>query len=170
MRIIKLDAYETELVKIAQEVSFYLRKSNISKQDSLDISQDILVKLLESKIILSYDKLRSWFYRSAIRLYIDRYRRDKKYHELIQKSFFNEKDWLKYDDDSYSYLYESIEELSDHYQLVLDCYYFQGFTIKETAKLLGMSQSQVKTNLYRGRQQLKSILIQKGYYNEDKPI
>ncbi|MBJ8349166.1 RNA polymerase sigma factor [Streptococcus zalophi] len=168
MGIIKLDAYETELVKIAQEVSFYLRKSTISKEDSLDITQDILVKLLESEIILPLDKLRSWFYRSAIRLYIDRYRRDKKYHELIQKSFFNEKDWLKYDDDSYSYLYEAIEELSERYQLVLDCYYFQGFTIKETAKLLGMSQSQVKTNLYRGRQQLKTLLLQKGYNDGNK--
>nr|WP_213087393.1 sigma-70 family RNA polymerase sigma factor [Streptococcus pacificus] len=153
------------MIKIAREVSFYLRKSAISKEDSLDITQDILVKLLETDIVLPFDKLRSWFYRSAIRLYIDRYRRDKKYHELVQKAFFSDKDLLPYDDTSYAYLYEAIEELDERYQLVLDCFYFQGFSIKESAKILGMTQSQVKTNLHRGRQKLKMLLEKKGYSN-----
>ncbi len=43
-------------------------KSGASPTDSQDIAQDVLVKLLESDIVLPFEKLRAWLYRSAVRL------------------------------------------------------------------------------------------------------
>ncbi len=85
---IKLDQYAKEVIGIAEEISYYLQKSGASPADSQDIAQDVLVKLLESDIVLSFEKLRAWLYRSAVRAYIDKYRRDKRYHEILQKEFF----------------------------------------------------------------------------------
>lgn len=44
----KLDQYEKELVSIAEEIVYYLMRSGISKDDGMDVTQDVLVKMLES--------------------------------------------------------------------------------------------------------------------------
>ena len=67
----KLDQYEKELVSIAEEIVYYLMQSGVSKDDSLDVTQDVLVKMLESNFVLHREKIRSWMYRVAIRNYID---------------------------------------------------------------------------------------------------
>lgn len=74
----KLDQYEKELVSIAEEIVYYLMRSGISKDDGMDVTQDVLVKMLESNFVTPREKIRSWMYRVAIRNYIDSYRRGKK--------------------------------------------------------------------------------------------
>ncbi|MWV56975.1 RNA polymerase sigma factor [Streptococcus zhangguiae] len=163
----RFDEYEKEVMGIAKEISYYLQKSGANQADSDDIAQDILVKILEADIVLPFEKLRAWLYRSAIRAYIDRYRRDRRYHEIIQQEFFHKEKALKYDTADYGPLYEAVAELPTRYQSVLDCYYFQEMTTKEVAQVLGISQSLVKMNLYRGRKQLARLLKEKGYEYED---
>ena len=55
----KLDQYEKELVSIAEEIVYYLMRSGISKDDGMDVTQDVLVKMLESNFVLPREKLRS---------------------------------------------------------------------------------------------------------------
>lgn len=144
-----------------------MQKSGATLADSQDIAQDVLVKILETDIVLPFEKLRAWLYRSAVRAYIDKYRRDKHYHEILQKYFFRQDAYVKFDDHSYESLYLAVEELPAKYQMVLDLYYFQELSVKEIAEILGTSQSLVKVNLYRGRKQLAKLLNEKGYHYED---
>jgi RNA polymerase sigma-70 factor (ECF subfamily) len=46
---IKLDGYEVELLKFAQEIAYYLQKSGASAESAHDITQDVLVKMLENE-------------------------------------------------------------------------------------------------------------------------
>lgn len=158
---------EEVLAKLAQEVAYYLQKSGVLTADSEDIAQDIVIKFLESDLILPYDKLRAWLYRSAIRAYIDKYRRDKHYHELLSQDFFPKSQQSIYDQSDYAFLHEALAELNPSVAHLLDCYYFQGFSVKECAHILGMSQSKVKVTLYRGRKALKQRLKEKGYNDEN---
>lgn len=151
------------MIGIAKEISYYLQKSGASLADSQDIAQDVLVKILESDIVLPFEKLRAWLYRSAIRAYIDKYRRDKRYHDILQKEFFHTDCTVQYDNKVYEELYQAVAGLSDTYQLVIDLFYFQDMSIKEIARILGKSQSSIKINLYRGRKQLGKILKERGY-------
>lgn len=163
---IKLDEYETEVIGIAREIAYYLEKSGASQADSQDIAQDVLVKILESDIVLPFEKLRAWLYRSAVRSYIDKYRRDKRYHDLLQREFFHQ-DWtLPYDDKVYEELYQAVASLADPYRLVIDLFYFQDMSVKEIASILGKSQGAIKIALYRGRKQLGDLL-KEGGYDED---
>ncbi|HFI0235185.1 TPA: RNA polymerase sigma factor [Streptococcus suis] len=164
---IKLDQYEKEVIGIAEEISYYLQKSGASYADSQDIAQDILVKILEAELVLPFEKLRAWLYRSAVRAYIDKYRRDKRYYEILQKEFFRSEDLLVYDQEGYEELYQAVADLPEKYQQVIDLYYFQGMTVKEVATVLGRSQSWVKITLYRGRKQLRKTLEERGYDYED---
>ena len=162
----KLDQYEKELVSIAEEIVYYLMRSGISKDDGMDVTQDVLVKMLESNFILPREKIRSWMYRVAIRNYIDSYRREKKYQEILQEEFFRE-GLTSYDQELGSQLYDLLSELPNHFQTVLDLYYFQGFSVKEISHILGNSQSKVKIDLMRGRNKLKKIIKERGLSYED---
>ena len=162
----KLDQYEKELVSIAEEIVYYLMQSGVSKDDSLDVTQDVLVKMLESNFVLPREKIRSWMYRVAIRNYIDSYRRGKKYQEILQEEFFR-KGLTSYDQELGSQLYDLLSELPNHFQTVLDLHYFQGFSVKEISHILGNSQSKVKIDLMRGRNKLKKIIKERGLSYED---
>ncbi|HEM5138557.1 TPA: sigma-70 family RNA polymerase sigma factor [Streptococcus suis] len=164
---IKLDQYEKEIIGIAEEISYYLQKSGATFSDSQDIAQDVLVKILEAELVLPFDKLRAWLYRSAVRAYIDKYRRDKRYHEILQKEFFTPENFLVYDQEDYEELYQAVADLPAKYQHVIDLYYFQDMSVKEIAHILGYSQSLVKINLYRGRKLLTKNLKEKGYEYEN---
>ncbi|WP_105209779.1 RNA polymerase sigma factor [Streptococcus suis] len=164
---IKLDEYEKEVIGIAEEISYYLQKSGATFADSQDIAQDILVKILEAELVLPFDKLRAWLYRSAVRAYIDKYRRDKHYHEILQREFFTSENVLTYDIENYEELYQAVADLPTKYQHVIDLYYFQDMSVKEIAHILGYSQSLVKINLYRGRKLLAKNLKGKGYEYEN---
>lgn len=144
-----------------------MQKSGAGPADSQDITQDVLVKLLESDIVLPFEKLRAWLYRSAVRAYIDKYRRDKRYHEILQKEFFRREDLLVYDKEGYEELYQAVADLPEKYQQVIDLYYFQDMSVKEVAHILGTGQSWVKISLYRGRKLLAKNLKEKGYEYEN---
>ena len=141
-------------------------RSGVSKDDSLDVTQDVLVKMLESNFVLPREKIRSWMYRVAIRNYIDSYRREKKYQEILQQEFFRE-GLTSYDQELGSQLYDLLSELPNHFQTVLDLHYFQGFSVKEISHILGNSQSKVKIDLMRGRNKLKKIIKERGLSYED---
>ena len=162
----KLDQYEKELVSIAEEIVYYLMRSGISKDDGMDVTQDVLVKMLESNFVLPREKIRSWMYRVAIRNYIDSYRRGKKYQEILQQEFFRE-GVTSYDQELGSQLYDLLSELPSQFQTVLDLHYFQGFSVKEISHILGNSQSKVKIDLMRGRNKLKKIIKERGLSYED---
>ena len=162
----KLDQYEKELVSIAEEIVYYLMRSGISKDDGMDVTQDVLVKMRESNFVLPREKIRSWMYRVAIRNYIDSYRRGKKYQEILQQEFFRE-GLTSYDQELGSQLYDLLSELPSQFQTVLDLHYFQGFSVKEISHILGNSQSKVKIDLMRGRNKLKKIIKERGLSYED---
>lgn len=88
MRPIQLDFFEKEIVGFAHEIVFYLEKSGIKPEDAKDVTQDVLLQILESHLVLPADKIRAWMYRVAIRKYIDRFRRDQKYLDILQQEFF----------------------------------------------------------------------------------
>lgn len=144
-----------------------MQKSGAGAENARDISQDVLVKMLESEIILPFEEIRAWMYRVAIRLYIDRYRRDKKYWEILQREFFKDENVISFVGLEYEPLYRAVSILKRKYRLVIDLYYFQDFFIKEVSKILGITSSKVKVDLMRGRRELKKLLEREGYYYED---
>lgn len=109
------------------------------------------------------EKISAFMYRSAIRRYIGKYRRDKRYMEILRQEFFQNEELSLFENDHYDFLMEEVEKLGQEEVLLLDLFYFQGFSICEIAELLSYSVSKVKVKLHRSRQKLKTALKQKGY-------
>ncbi|MGT2933371.1 RNA polymerase sigma factor [Streptococcus catagoni] len=167
MEKITLNNFEKELVSYANEIVAYLQKSGAPYEVARDVSQETLVKWLESDTVIAPQKVRSWMYRVAVRHYIDCYRREKKYLEILRRDFFRSNWVIEFDHPDYLPLYQAIQKLKKHHRWVLDLYYFQDFSIKEIANVLHVSQYKVKSDLYRARQKLKKELEKEGYHYED---
>lgn len=167
MSPIKLEPYEQELVVYSKDIIAYLKASGVPDQLARDISQDVFLKMLESNIILPPEKIRAWTYRVAVRKYIDHYRRDKTYLEILQRDFFHQETVVEFEQPNYTPLYETISALPEKYRMVLSLYYFDGLSVKEIASILRKSLSSVKINLMRGRALLKEKLKKAGYTYDD---
>ncbi|MGT2675487.1 RNA polymerase sigma factor [Streptococcus rupicaprae] len=163
---VELDQYEKELVGIAEEIVRHLIKSGINRADAEDVTQDVFLKMLEGRFVVPKEKLRAWMYRVAIRHYIDKYRRNRRYQEILQQEFFDG-GLISMDRVDTSELYDLLTVLPNKYYLILELYYFQDFSVKEISRILHISPSKVKIDLMRGRNQLKKWIKERELTYED---
>lgn len=62
-----------------------------------------------------------------------------------------------------SFLHEQILLLPENYKAPLFLYYYEGYSVKEIAQMLGEKENTIKSYLSRGRKKLKSVLEKEGY-------
>lgn len=62
----------------------------------------------------------------------------------------------------YSELYEAVHQLPENMRICVELYYIEGYSIRETAKILKISESAVKNRLLRARKSLKNELTLNG--------
>lgn len=160
----KLDGFELELVKIAREVSYYLRKNGASREDAEDIAQDALVKVLETNDVMPLNLIRAWFYKVATNKFRDLYRRQQRYANIIKEkmltfditlSVFELADEAE-TSDAISLV---LQQLKPEYSEILLLCYDQGLTHAEIAFLLEIKLDTVNTKLYRARKAFKKCYL-----------
>lgn len=59
-------------------------------------------------------------------------------------------------------LLESVMSLPPNYRVTIHLYYYEGYSVKEIAAILGTSSSVVTTRLARGREKLRKMLQEEG--------
>lgn len=148
--------YEQQLITIAKELIAYLIKAGASKEDAQDISQEAFVKLLETELVLSPDKLRAWMYRVAITRYYNLYKRKKRYLELIPE-IISKSQWsdIILPD---SGLITALGKLELEESLLILMRYEQELSVRQISVILEISESTVKTRLFRIRGKLKQFI------------
>ena len=62
----------------------------------------------------------------------------------------------------------SLQQLSPAYRAVFNLYVIEGFSHKEIAEQLGITESTSRSNLVKARTKLKHLLIAKGAVNDRK--
>lgn len=62
----------------------------------------------------------------------------------------------------------ALMRLPEKYKLTLYLYYYEGYSVKEIAKLLEQKETTIQTHLLRGRKKLKIELEQEGYYDRKR--
>ena len=61
-------------------------------------------------------------------------------------------------ENEYSEVYEALMTLKEPYRLAFVLHYIEGYSVKETARILKISETNAKQRLLRARSQLKEIL------------
>ncbi len=124
-----------------------------SPQYAEDITQDVFVKLISlKKDFDSEEHLKAWLLRVTINLTKDLFASAwyKKTGELSED--------VSYMDEEKSDLYYAVMKLPQKYRTVIHLHYYEGYSVDETARIIGATSGTVKSQLHRGRGMLKDIM------------
>lgn len=152
---IKTEEEYITIVEMFSDMIFRIAYQNLfDTHDAEDVVQDVFLKLLKQKkkCFHDYEHLKSWLIRVTINQCLD-----------YKKSFFR-KNTVPLEDFDISYEPEEKEIMEELYQLpkdyrnILYLYYYEEYSIKEIAEILGKNQNTVNSKLSRGRNRLKKIM------------
>jgi len=150
-----------EIIKTEQEAlrRFLLALCCGNRDEADDIAQDALVKAYLSRS--KYEecgKGTAWLYRIAYNMFIDtnRCRRTMQPLDALEKredsSFAADREFR------YQALYIALEQLPPKERTAILLFYLKGYSIREIADIVNVTEDAVKKQLSRGRDKLKTLL------------
>ena len=120
-----------------------------NETDALDVVQNTFLKLSKQKKFNDEEHLKRWLLRVSINLC----KNNLKSYWKRNVTSFNEEYYCNENVDIQ--LKELVFKLAPKYKGVIYLYYYQGYKIKEIAKILHIKEAAVKQRLKRGREKLK---------------
>ena len=137
-----------------------------------ELTEEVFVKLVMKRPRFSADSsFKTWLYAIGRNLAISYQRRQKHIHiplencpELTDDEKNLERQYIQ--KEQYMILRNAMKGLKLEYRQVLWLIYFEGFSQKETARIMGKSVHNVETLVYRARQALKAKLLEEGFEYE----
>lgn len=145
VRILKL--YENDILRIAYS---YLH----NMEDAEDIVQETVIRYWKKAPgNMNAIKERAWLFTVAANLSKNkiRYKKIRKTDELLDTLIQEEREDL-------SFVWEAVKTLPVKYREVIHLFYYEGYATRDIAKILNRNESSVRSDLRRGREQLKKIL------------
>ena len=124
--------------------------------DAEDAAQEALLRYhISEKQFESEQHIRAWLLRVAINC-----------AKNVSRSFFRRNtvpledymDSLEFDSGESRQIFREVMNLPETYRLVIHLYYYEDYTVTEIGRILGLTESNVKVRLSRGRQKLKKAL------------
>ena len=125
-----------------------------STQDGEDICQTVLLKLLTGdKAFDSPEHEKAWVIRAAINACKDELRSFRRRTVPLEEAAEVAAPEMPRSD-----VLDAVMELPDKYREAIYLVYYEGYSAKETAALLGRSEAAVNAHLSRGRKKLRELL------------
>lgn len=125
-----------------------------SDADCADAIQEAIVKAFTNLHTLKKDSYaKTWLIRIVMN---ECYAIMRKQKRLVSLEDYRQEEGIWPED--YSGLYEAVMALPRESRLCVTLYYLEGYSVKETAKILGITESAVKNRLMRARARLRAQL------------
>ncbi len=137
-----------------------------------ELAEDVFVKLIIKRPHFASDSsFKTWLYAIGRNMAISYLRRQKHIHiplencpELTDDEKDLERQYIQ--KEKQMLLHTTMKKLKPEYHQVLWLIYFEGFSQKETARIMGKTVHNVETLAYRARQALKAKLLEEGFEYE----
>ena len=142
-----LDAYGNSILRLAYS---YLH----NQSDAEEVLQDTLLQFLRTAPVLeSPQHEKAWLLRVAANLSKNRlkYNRLRSADELRDTLAAEQREDL-------SFVWEAVKALPQHSRAAIHLFYYEGCSTAQIASILGRKEATVRSDLHRGRIQLKEIL------------
>ena len=171
----KIDAYGDMLFKLS-----FLRLQNV--QDAEDVVQEVFYQYLKKpRTFQSPEHEKAWFLKVTLNGCRKIWRSAWKRHQTPWPSELGDADGGQWDPtgteeetdpdirnhepeerffrrEEYRRLLQAVLALPERYKTAVYLYYYEGYSLKEIASILGCPQATVRTRLARARKQLKQML------------
>lgn len=142
-----LDAYGDLLLRYAYS---YLH----NMADAEEVLQDTLVQFLKTApVFLNKAHEKAWLLRVAANLSKNRL----SYNKLRQTDELNEELTAEGREDL-SFVWDAVRQLPVQYREAVHLFYYEGLSTRQIASVLDRSEATIRSDLHRGREQLKRIL------------
>ena len=133
-------------------------------QDAEDVIQDTFVQYYTTKKEFdSEEHIRAWLIRVAVNKAKNVTRTFWRRNKVSIEDFT---EMLAFETPESETLFETVMQLPKKYRILIHLYYYEDYSVGEIAKILKLSESNVKTRLMRGRAKLREVL--KEEWDDDK--
>jgi RNA polymerase sigma-70 factor, ECF subfamily len=141
-------------------------------QQAEDLTHDTFVKAyLYYDSFKQHSSEKTWLFSIAHNLTVD-FLRKRKPTMFFKEMFFLQRDDRPLPEEVFQIkeelheLYKALGKIKDTYRKVIVLRKIKGFSIEDTARILGWSESKVKSTLFRAIPALKKQLKMEGYLDE----
>jgi RNA polymerase sigma-70 factor (ECF subfamily) len=139
----------TQYSQLLLRVAFTRLKSTA---DAEDVVQEVFLRLITKRPAFhSEEHEKAWLIRTAINLSRDVLKSSARHNIPLDED-------ILLSQNEGSPLLSTVLSLPEKYRTVIHLYYYEGFSIKEIARILALPAATVGTRLSRARAQLKVIL------------
>jgi RNA polymerase sigma-70 factor (ECF subfamily) len=138
-----------------------------NREEAEEVAQDSFVKAFQSLNKFRGDsKFSTWIYRIAYNTCLDRLKKYKKDFHLVRidgvtvhqiKTLDSALETMEAQEQS-RVIQDCLETLSSEDGFLLTLFYFEERSLAEISKIVGLTETNVKVKLFRGRKKLASIL------------
>lgn len=141
----------------ADSVYRFILKNMGDSEKARDVVQDSYSKMWEKSKDISFEKAKSYLFTTAYHTMIDMIRKDKRITG-IDDSHMNTQITFNNYSDLQQILNRALDTLPDIQKTVITLRDYEGYSYEEIGEITGLSESQVKVYIYRGRITLKTYL------------
>ena len=129
-----------------------------SAADAEDAVQEVFLKLLDARpMFRDAEHEKAWLIRATLHRAADIRRKQAREAPLDTAMEMESREG-----ESEPQLLTAVRTLPEKYASVIHLYYYEGYSIKEIAKLLGLNAATAGTRLARGRERLRQMLKEDG--------
>lgn len=129
------------------------------RADAEDVTQDVLLRVLRNKKPYeSPEHQKAWLIRVTLNCCKSRMTSAWKRHTAAETGLERAAE----ETEDFSDVYLAVRALDEKYRDVVHLFYYEEYSVKEIASLLGTTESNVKSRLFRAREMLRERL--KGEY------
>ena len=149
--------YNRSVDEYSDSVYRFIRGNLKDEERANDIVQDSYEKLWRHVTELDYSVVKSWLFSTAYHIMIDIIRKEKRMTNL-EDSHEKEMIYESQYSDLNEILHEAVARLPDQQKTAVMLRDYEGYSYKEIGDITGLSEAQVKINIYRGRLALRNYI------------
>jgi RNA polymerase sigma-70 factor (ECF subfamily) len=150
--------YNRSVEEYSDSVYRFIRTNLKDEERANDIVQDSYEKLWRNVTDIEYPVVKSWLFTTAYRTMIDIIRKesrmitieDQEDYDLISESQYSDLNEI---------LHLALERLPENQKSLVLLRDYEGYSYKEIGEITGLTEAQVKINIYRGRVALKNFIV-----------
>lgn len=154
---------DREIVRIVETYSDMLMRIALNRVNSIAEAEDVVQTTFERLMkrqprFETREHEKAWLIKTAIRICIDEARRASRRTSVP----LNEEIAAAYSEESFELL-ETVRRLPEHDRDAVYLYYYEEYTIREIAKILGEREGTTRSRLSRARKKLRAIMEGEAY-------
>ena len=153
-----ISEYNKSVEKYSDNLYRFVLKNIKDIDKAKDIVQDTFLKFWEKRENVDVSKSKSYLFTTAYHTLIDVVRREKKqgsFNDVKEENYSTQTEYS----DLQEILHQAIEQLPEDQKAVILLRDYEGYAYDEIAEITGMTVSQVKVYIFRGRKFLKNYLV-----------